>query len=267
MLRGTLPCMAHVRSDETVADALRDSDAGMSDADNAAKHGVAVKTIRRWRRLYQRRGLPRGQAHVQAACPRCDGGELSAPAYAELFGWYLGDGYLSVQRRGVFGLHIYNDSRYRDLNERVAQLMREVKPLCRPHVRSVPGCTITTVSWKHWPCLFPQHGPGRKHERALSLAPWQQEIVAAHPAELLRGLFHSDGCRTNNWATRTVAGERKRYDYPRWQFTNNSEEIRAWCCEALDRLGVPWRQSSWKTVSVSTRGGVETLDALLGPKS
>jgi len=25
--------------------------------------------------------------------------------------------------------------------------------------------------WKHWPCLLPQHGPGRKHERALGMQP------------------------------------------------------------------------------------------------
>jgi hypothetical protein len=125
---------------------------------------------------------------------------------------------------------------------------------------------ITTVSWKHWPCLFPQHGPGRKHERKLVLADWQREIVTAHPAELLRGLFHSDGCRSANWATRPVAGVKKRYDYPRWQFVNHSADIRQWCCDALDQLGIPWRQSSWKTISVSRREGVAALDALIGPK-
>jgi hypothetical protein len=74
------------------------------------------------------------------------------------------------------------------------------------------------VSWKHWPCLFPQHGPGRKHERPILLEDWQREIVERHPGDFLRGLFHSDGCRTRNWATRVVAGERRRYDYPRWEF-------------------------------------------------
>ena len=58
------------------------------------------------------------------------------------------------------------------------------------------------------PCLFPQHGPGRKHERPIGLAGWQQEIVAAYPWDFLRGLLHSDGARVNNWATRVVAGER-----------------------------------------------------------
>ncbi len=59
----------------------------------------------------------------------------------------------------------------------------------------------------------------------------------------------------------------KRYDYPRWQFINNSRDIRRWCCEALDLVDVPWRQSSPKTVSVSTRAGVARLDELSGPSA
>ena len=260
--------MAQIRSDDTVASALRDSDAGMPDAENAAKHGVAVKTIRRWRRLYQRRGVPRGQAHTTALCPRCDGVGLDEPAYAELFGWYLGDGHITLDaRRGVYGLHIYNDLEYVDLNARIAQLMRLVKPGSRPHVRQMPGCLNTTVSWKHWRCLFPQHGPGHKHKRKLDLADWQREVIERHPWDFLRGLFHSDGCRVNNWATRTVAGERKRYEYGRWQFTNHSLDIQQWCKDTLDQVGIPWRQSSWKVISVSRREAVERLDELIGRKS
>jgi hypothetical protein len=256
-----------VRSDETVASALAASDAGVSDADNARQHGVAVKTIRRWRRLYQRRGQPRGQAHLRAACPRCEKAALDEPAYAELLGWYLGDGHLNLGRRGVYALHVYNDRRYTDLNEHVQELMRRVKPHSRPHTRALPGCIVMTVSWKHWPCLFPQHGPGRKHERELGMAEWQWAVVERHPADFLRGLFHSDGCRVNNWARRTVAGQPKRYDYPRWQFTNVSEEILGWCGDALDLVGVPWRRSNAKTLSVSTRAGVARLDELVGLKS
>ncbi|MCW2844139.1 MAG: hypothetical protein JWN22_2055 [Nocardioides sp.] len=72
----------------------------------------------------------------------------------------------------------------------------------------------------------PQHGPGRKHERPIVLEAWQRAIVDQHPAELLRGLLHSDGSRVANWTSRVVAGERRRYDYPRWRFTNNSDDIR-----------------------------------------
>ena len=227
--------MPHVRPQSVVDDALRCSDEGMPDSENAALHDVAVKTIRRWRRVYQRQGQPRGQAHTTARCPRCEETELAAPAYAELLGWYLGDGHISRGRRNVFNLHIYNDRRYPADNERIADLMRQVKPHGRPHCRDVPGCVVTTVSWKHWPCLFPQHGPGRKHERTIVLEDWQRTVVEAHPAAFLRGLFHSDGCRVNNWATRMVAGRRKRYDYPRWQFPSLSPSLRGLrTCEEIE---------------------------------
>ena len=233
--------MGHIRSDEVVASALRASDAGVPDALNAERHGVAVKTIRRWRRLYARRGLPRGQAHTRARCPRCDDAPLDVAAYAELLGWYLGDGWIEASPRGVFTLHVYNDVRYPILSAGVVELMQRVKPGGRPHQRLVPGCCVTSVGWKHWPCLFPQHGPGRTHLRDLDIRDWQ-------------------------WPTRVVAGERKRYDYPRWQLVNHSEQILDLACQALDLVGVPWRRSSWKTVSVSTREGVARLDELVGPK-
>ena len=61
--------MSHFRSQETVDSALRMSDEGVPDRVNAEIHGVAIKTIRRWRRLYQRRGLPRGSAFAGTPCP------------------------------------------------------------------------------------------------------------------------------------------------------------------------------------------------------
>ena len=258
--------MTHVRHQSTVDSALHHSDLGMPDAENAARHGVAIKTIRRWRRLYQRRGMPRGQAQCSALCPRCSDGDLDHEAYAELLGWYLGDGHISKHHRGVYGLHVVNDARYpRDI-ARIGDLMRLVKPGGRPHTREVPGAIIVTTSWKHWPCLFPQHGPGRKHERPIILEYWQRQIVDVHPGPLLRGLFHSDGCRVRNWTSKPVAGQMKRYEYPRWQFTNHSTDIRELCCWALDLVDVAWRQSNWKTISVSRREAVARLDELIGRK-
>ncbi|CAN5318001.1 hypothetical protein BH09ACT12_BH09ACT12_03020 [soil metagenome] len=259
--------MPHIRAWSSVEDALRDSDSGMPDSENAAKHGVAIKTIRRWRRDYQRRGLPRGQLHVDTACPRCDGAALASAEYSELLGWYLGDGHISRGRRDVYALHVFNDQRYVDDNARLISLMSAVKPGGRPHTRRAPGAIVTTVSWKHWPCLFPQHGPGRKHERAIVLEDWQRVIVEAHPGPFLRGLFHSDGSRVKNWARRPVAGELKRYEYPRWQFSNVSTDIQQLCCWALDLVGIAWRQSSAKHISVSRRAAVARLDELIGVKS
>ena len=258
--------MTHVRPRQTVNSALADSDAGVPDAENAQRHGVAVKTVGRWRRDYQRRGRPRGQGHLAASCPRCQGGELDGRAYAELLGWYLGDGHLTRGRRDVYNLHIGNDLAYPVLNDHLRELMMAVKPASRPHGRTVSGCMVTTVSWKHWPCLLPQHGEGRKHERRLVLEAWQEEIIESHPGDFLRGLFHSDGSRVENWATATVRGVPRRYDYPRWQFVNRSEDIMGFCTAALDLVGVPWRRSGRWTVSVSRRGAVARLDDLVGPE-
>lgn len=239
----------------------------MPDAENATKHGVAVKTIRRWRRQYQRRGLSRGQQHTSVPCPVCGDGRLDRAAYSELFGWYLGDGHVDKGRRGVYNLHVFNDRRYAHDNARLLDLMRSVKPGGRPHTRLVQGAVVTTMGWKHWPCLLPQHGPGRKHERSIVMEAWQRSVVEDHPAEFLCGLFHSDGCRTMNPTTKLVAGEPKTYRYPRWQFSNASREIRELCCWALDLVDVAWRQSNPRVISVSRREAVARLDELIGPKT
>jgi hypothetical protein len=190
----------------------------------------------------------------------------AAPAYDLLLGYYLGDGRIS-RTPSTFALRVSCDRTYPGIVTEVTEAVKLVHDggkVC--HVNG-PGVVVVQNCWNHWPCVFPQHGPGRKHERKLSFEPWQREIVERHPADFLRGLFHSDGCRSNNWATRPVAGEMKRYEYPRWQFTNNSPDIMRWCQETLDLLEIPWRQSYWKTVSVSTRAGVARLDDLIGLKS
>ncbi|MEU6116346.1 hypothetical protein ABZ840_17665 [Streptomyces sp. NPDC047117] len=132
------------------------------------------------------------------------------------------------------------------------------------------GCVMVTSYSRHWPCLFPQHGPGRKHERRIALEPWQQEIVDAYPWELIRGLIHSDGCRITNWTTRMIGGEQKRYEYPRYFFTNASEDIVRLYTDTLDSLGVEWkaaRQSRQaQNVSVARQASVALMDAHVGPK-
>ncbi|MDQ1020350.1 hypothetical protein QFZ43_006899 [Streptomyces afghaniensis] len=118
---------------------------------------------------------------------------------------------------------------------------------------------------KHWPYLFPQHGPGKKHERRIALEPWQQAIIDAHPWEFIRGLIHSDGCRVTDWTTRLVGGERKRYEYPRYFFTNRSADIIRLFTTTLDQVGVEWKQTNACNVSVARKASVALMDAQ-GPK-
>ena len=125
------------------------------------------------------------------------------------------------------------------------------------------GCTGVNSYSKHWPCLFPQHGSGRKHERHIVLAEWQQTIVDEHPHEFLRGLVHSDGCRCMN----RVYVRGRHYQYPRYFFTNHSADIRAMFGATCERIGVEWRPNNKYSLSVARRASVAILDEFIGPKS
>ncbi|MFG1908226.1 transcriptional regulator [Kribbella sp. NPDC048928] len=189
--------------------------------------------------------------------------ELDEAAYALLLGWYLGDGHIAQARRGVFTLQIANDERYPDLNREIFETIKLVKPTASPCPRRGVGVVRTEARWKHWPCLFPQHGSGRKHLRKIELAEWQREIVAKYPEQLLRGLFHSDGCRFVNWASKP---DGRRYYYVRYMFSNESADIRKILTDALDLLGIAWRQPRRNAIAVSRREGVAALDGFVGAK-
>ena len=113
------------------------------------------------------------------------------------------------------------------------------------------GMTEVKSYSKHWPCLFPQHGPGMKHTRKIELAGWQQVIVDRYPGDFARGLFHSDGCRGMNRVRRVLAERDHWYEYPRYLFVNESKDILGLCGEALDRLGVEWRFARPDVISVA----------------
>lgn len=182
--------------------------------------------------------------------------------YAYLLGLYLGDGCISEHRRGVYRLRVTLDQRYPLIIAECTAAMAVVLPNRVSHV-ACTGC-VQIGSWsKHWPCLFPQHGPGPKHLRPIELEPWQRECgINDHPELLLRGLIHSDGWRGTNVAVT----RRGRYQYPRYLFTNRSEDIRAIFAEARAQLGVECRQSNQWNLSVARRRDVAYLDQFIGPK-
>jgi hypothetical protein len=224
-------------------------------SDVARALGIDRSTVRAWRDGPQR--VPE--------CPACDEAPLHAAAYAALLGYYLGDGCVSANAR-YFSLRVSCDARYPGIVDDVRRQMLAVRPAGRVHLVPAPGAVVVSAAWVHWPCLFPQHGPGRKHARPIRLDRWQAGVVTEQPGDFLRGLFHSDGSRVRNWARQVVGGRTKRYDYFRWQFTNESDDIRRLCCWALDLVDVPWRRSDRRTISVSARAAVARLDELIGPK-
>jgi hypothetical protein len=205
------------------------------------------------------RGRPR-------PCPQCDGRALEGDAYAHLLGLYLGDGFITRMRRDVYKLAIYCDLAYEGLMDEAMDSMYRVNP--GMSVNAVPGsgCAGVMGYWKHWPCLFPQHGSGRKHTRAIVLDEWQRSIVEAQPAFFVRGLLHSDGCRSINRVTRRLPSGTRTYAYPRWFFSNRSEDILQLCEWGLDLLGVEHQRNLGWSISVAKRDSVAILDELVGAK-
>ena len=228
--------------------------------------GISRAAIRSWR-------LRPDSLDRTMPCPRCRAVPRppdDAAAYAYLLGLYLGDGCISLLRGGVHSLRIACSDTWPGLIEVCAASMRAIRPDNKVmRVRS-EGCQYVTAYSKHWPCLFPQHGRGKKHERAIVLELWQQEIVDARTWDFIRGLIHSDGCRTVNWTTRLIDGQRKRYEYPRYFFTNTSTDIIGLFTGALDTVGVEWKSANRsrgaQNISVARRASVALMDIHVGPK-
>lgn len=222
--------------------------------------GINRSTLHEWRE--------RGGAYadgLRCTSPRCSDEPLVSSAYAYLLGQYLGDGCISRMGR-TWVLRIATCDAYPDIRSEVVRAIHELVP--NPvHFAPRDGCTSVQCITRKWLHLLPQHGRGRKHERAIVLEPWQQELVNLDPRPLIRGLLHSDGWRGTNWTTRTVGGTTKKYTYPRYQFSNRSADIRGIFTDALDQLGISWRQSNQWTISIARRDAVAKLDEFVGPKS
>lgn len=184
-------------------------------------------------------------------------------AYAYLLAIYLGDGCIVVNRK-VYRLRVTLDDRYPDIIATCAQAIQTILPNNKIGYIQNVGCKDVSCHYKHWPALLPQDGVGRKHERKIQLEHWQQIIIDKYPLEFFRGLYHSDGCRFSN----VVNGK----DYPRYQFSNSSEDIRHLFCYVCDLLGLKWTTNSGKKtlckeMFVSKRPDVAYLDAHIGPKT
>jgi hypothetical protein len=213
---------------------------------------VSPRTVSRWLRS----DPPKQPGQIQAVRHKA--------AYAYLLGIYLGDGHITRHSRDVYRLWVHMDARYPRVIGEVVRAVRDVMPCNAVNVSKHPhwnSVRITSYS-KAWPYLFPQHGPGRKHERKIWLAPWQKEIAATHPRELIRGLIHSDGCRF-------VARQRRLgriYPYSRYCFSNRSRAIMRIFCNHLDLLEIHWTLTDPEQAQIARREAVEALDEFVGPK-
>jgi len=238
---------------------------GLGATQIAASTGVRRATVSMW--LAGR--VPRCALPARADdCSVCGGenhGFDSLPAsYAYLLGLYLGDGCISSHPRKVFRLRVVLDTRYPEIIREAGNAMAVVVPKSRVgEVAHGTGAVEVSCYSKSWPCFFPQHGPGKKHERSIRLVDWQQRIADDFPGLLLRGLIHSDGCRFVNTG-------RGGWRAPRYSFVNTSSDIRDIFCRACDLLGLKWTTApdrAARVVYVSRGADVALLDRYVGPKT
>src|SRR4051812_45672039 len=123
-------------------------------------------------------GTTRGPRH-DPDCWRCTGGDPAEPgSYVRLLGYYLGDGCLSVAGR-VYSLRVSCDLRCSGIIADVGAVTDAVRTGRSVGHVPAPGVTVVQAYWRHWPCVFPQHGLGRKHERHLGMETWQRRLVDA----------------------------------------------------------------------------------------
>ena len=245
---------------------LLNQDIGPAEA--SRRTGVPFETILNWKqgRLPKRYRLHRAGIEF---CPACGGVEhdfatLEASDYSYVLGVYLGDGWLTKHSKGTWALRVAQDMKYPGLVEECCAAIQAIRSRW-PHVTDDPRgtkCVRITSYWKQWACLLPQHGPGRKHKRKIELTPWQWELVEAAPGRFLRGLVHTDGWRGTN----KVFAKGKHYEYPRYQFSNRSDDIRKLFTDVCDLLDIAWRPWGRWNISVARRDAVARLDEYVGLK-
>jgi hypothetical protein len=252
----------------TVASVLRLHRAGLNNCEISRRTGVSRPTIRDWVSGQLPRSYRAGGSRRQ--CRRCGGNEhrfdrLSSD-YVYLLGLYLGDGSIAAHRRDVYRLRITLDVKYPGIVRECEAAMRAVAPRNRAG-RQLRACNCYEVHSysKGWPCLFPQHGLDKKHTRPIFLTDWQQELAKRWPGQLLKGLIHSDGCRSYS----TGQGG---WTQPRYAFSNVSTDITSIFCSACDCLGLRWtasfpkKESAAVSIYVSRKADVAKLDEFIGPK-
>lgn len=139
---------------------------GMTDASIEMQTGVPRGTVSNWRRRpvvskRSSREVPCGTVH--------DPSSLPTSAYCYLLGLYLGDGCISRMKR-VWRLRIVLDAKYPDIIDECRQAINSVMRGQEAAVlRRADHSVEVSMYSKHWPCLFPQHGPGKKHHRQITL--------------------------------------------------------------------------------------------------
>ena len=233
---------------------------GLNDCEVSRRLGVPRRTVRDWRVPTY---VPRTTGlRTRSVCWRCwqpTSLVLFTPGdYAQLLGLYLGDGHVTEMARAQ-RLRLMLDAKYPGIVEEAAELIGRVVPENKvgrqfPH----EGRMVTLHSYhRHWSCLFPQHGAGKKSDRRILLEPWQEALIARAPWAFLRGCICSDGC--------VFINRTGRYEYESYDFSNLSRDILDLFVTTCARVGVECRVYE-KRAKIYRRASVALMVENVGRK-
>jgi hypothetical protein len=225
---------------------------GMNDCEIARRLELPRTTIRDWRT----------RAREAEACHRC--WRTTKPVrfaegdYAELLGFYLGDGHISPLVR-TERLRLHLDARYPAVVGEADALLRRCFPANRVgrSSRHEGSMVVLCVYHGHLSCMFPQAGPGKKHLRPIVFEPWQIRLVEAEPWRFLRGCIRTDGC--------VFVNRTGRYEYLSYEFSNLSRDIVDLFMTTCESLGLRPRRYR-RYVRLYRRNDVARLLAEVGTK-
>lgn len=187
-------------------------------------------------------------------------------SYSYLLGLYLGDGHIVERknRKDNFYFRIFQDSKYVNLIQYCRQQLEVLFPKNKTRLLNQNNCTVIIIAKKNLPHWFPQHGPGKKHNRDIILEKWQEEILEKYSKDFIKGLIHSDGSRY----TQTQG----KYISIFYNFTNLSKDIMNLFQKYLDKLDIKYTsrvKTNGKQLMCEIRRKKEVLklDEFIGPKS
>lgn len=198
-------------------------------------------------------------------------------AYAYMLGMYLGDGYI-VKKPRTYALRVFLDYKYPKIIERVSNNMKIIFPRNSvTHIlkdwKGKHSCVELVIYNNNIPKKFPQHGPGKKHERPIVLESWQKVIVDKYSKQFLRGLFESDGSRYESKIKRK--DNEQYYTYWNYNFTNVSLDITNLVIDTLKKLNISYRlqhkygnrnHEKQYFITISKKTDVVFMDTFIGRK-
>jgi DNA-binding transcriptional regulator WhiA len=175
--------------------------------------------------------------------------------YNYILGLYLGDGCISPHKMS-YKLRITQDNKYPKSIIDIKNILNSFFPnntfTCNPK-----GCTVIGIYDKNLPLYFPQHAPGKKHDRKIKLADYQRDNLDYE--NLMKGLWVSDG---------SYYLAQKKYEC--YNFTNKSTDIISLFEECLNSFNIAYRKRMKKNgvwiLEITKKSEVSKMKDLIGVK-